>query len=86
MSNLIIFIHGIGSNNSTWEKFIETLKADNSTKQCEQYVLNTTEIKPNKTYYHLYEYESKVTNQPKVIKFFTEKIAGNKKGTTSSTF
>lgn len=78
MAKIIIFIHGIGSNNSTWNSFIETMKFDSETKNYEQYTPNITTIENNKTYYHLYEYNSKILEKSKIGKYITEKFTGNK--------
>lgn len=78
MAKIIIFIHGIGSDNTTWNSFIETLKIDSETKNYEEYTPNVTAIENNKTYYHLYEYNSKILEKPKIGKYITEKFTGNK--------
>jgi len=78
MAKVIIFIHGIGSNNSTWDKFIETLKSDSITKNYEEYIPNVKNVENNKIYYHLYEYNSEIINKSKIKKFIHEKLSGNK--------
>lgn len=76
MAKIIIFIHGIGSNSNTWNTFIDTLSSDNETKHCKKYTPNVTKVEQNTTYYLLYEYESKITKQPKLIEYTKEKITG----------
>jgi len=78
MSKVIIFIHGLGSNNSTWNKFIETLKCDNTTKNYEEYTPNVKNVENDKVYYHLYEYDSEIIKKSKIKKFIDEKFTGNK--------
>lgn len=78
MKKLIIFIHGIGSDKSTWHDMIKTLKEDNQS-QVKEYKTHL-EIEENTTYYFLYEYKSKISETPwdKIKELFgSNKAIGN---------
>lgn len=76
MSSITIFIHGIGSSNKAWEKFIKVQKKDNFTKHMKEYFHNETAIIENEDYYYLYGYESKKFFNFPGNEFFQEKIKG----------
>jgi len=76
MAKVIVFIHGIGSNNTTWNNFIETIKSDSATKNCEEYILNATNVEKDKTYYYLYEYSSTILETKGILKLFNKKSTG----------
>ena len=61
MSKLVMFIHGIGSDSNAWKKYIDIVKSDiDFSDDFELYVDNITNIDNNKTYYTLWDYESKL--------------------------
>ena len=78
MAQLVIFIHGIGSNNEVWNSFLQTKRIDSDTKNFIEYQKNITNLEKGKSYYYLYEYKSKKLNTNFIKKFYLEKIRGIK--------
>lgn len=88
MATLIIFIHGVGSEQKTWDNFINVLKNDEKTKNVKEYKIGiSNDFSSNEIYYYLYNYESSLINIPiigKLINNLSESISGNKnKGSIS---
>lgn len=83
MATITIFIHGIGSNQDVWSKFINFMKQDESIKYIKEYHPNIS-IEPDGSYYYLYNYKSKKFNIPLKIKYLIEKLTGTEfSGNTS---
>ena len=78
MAQIVIFIHGIGSNNEVWDNFISIKKSDSDTKDFVEYKLNISKPTKEKSYYYLYEYKSKKVKTNFFTKFISERIMGNK--------
>lgn len=76
MSKLIIFIHGIGSDNKVWKNFIKRHNEDSLTKNTIKYTPNKTEVLEENKYYFLYEYKSKKFSSFPGNKLFQNKILG----------
>ncbi len=75
MADIIIFIHGVGSDKNAWDNFLGFLKKDKETKGFKEYNSNTI-IDKISTYYFLYEYDSQLTKQPKFFSYISEKFTG----------
>src|SRR3989339_748873 len=76
MSQLIVFIHGIGSSSKAWNQFINVLKTDTDTQDFQEYHPNNNKVKNDKIYFYLYQYESNKFNRFLPYKWLYKKMTG----------
>lgn len=78
MAALTIFLHGLGSSSSTWDKFFEVIDADGDTSKIQEYVVGSNDFNSDAMYYYLYNYESKILGNGSIIDKIKESTSGRK--------